>query len=91
MKTKVTNKRNNLISPDDVYIGRPSQWGNPFTIGKHGDRDEVIKKFIDHFDQKEFRNRVRQQLQGKHLVCWCKPAACHGDWLAMIADQEIEE
>ncbi|MFM7243676.1 MAG: DUF4326 domain-containing protein, partial [Planctomycetaceae bacterium] len=22
----------------DVYIGRPSKWGNPFEIGRDGDR-----------------------------------------------------
>lgn len=25
-----------------VYIGGPSKWGNPFVIGKHGTRAEVI-------------------------------------------------
>ncbi|PIW12451.1 MAG: hypothetical protein COW35_01440, partial [Candidatus Infernicultor aquiphilus] len=29
----------------DVYIGRPSKWGNPFTIGKDGTRSEVIEKY----------------------------------------------
>ena len=29
----------------DVYIGRPSKYGNPFEIGKDGNRTEVIKKF----------------------------------------------
>lgn len=29
----------------DVYIGRPSKWGNPFVIGKHGTRDEVIQRY----------------------------------------------
>ena len=27
---------------NDVFIGRPSKWGNPFIIGKDGDREEVI-------------------------------------------------
>jgi hypothetical protein len=25
-----------------VYIGRPSKWGNPFVVGKHGQRGECI-------------------------------------------------
>jgi len=90
MKTTVHNMRNGP-QYNSVYIGRPGQWGNPFIIGIHGDRDEVIKKFIDRFNAKEGRNRVRKELRGKALMCWCKPAACHGDWLAMIANQEIEE
>ncbi len=28
----------------DVYIGRGSKWGNPFHIGKDGNRKEVIDK-----------------------------------------------
>jgi hypothetical protein len=31
--------------PYDVYIGRPSKWGNPFQIGRDGTRDEVIAKY----------------------------------------------
>jgi len=32
-------------SPYDVYIGRPSKWGNPFAIGRDGDRATVIRKY----------------------------------------------
>ena len=31
----------------DVYIGRPSKWGNPFTIGIHGTREQVIQMYRD--------------------------------------------
>ena len=33
--TKVVNKYHENY---DVYIGRGSKWGNPFVIGKDGDR-----------------------------------------------------
>ena len=29
----------------DVYIRRPSKWGNPFSIGVDGTREEVIEKY----------------------------------------------
>ncbi|MDQ5843653.1 MAG: DUF4326 domain-containing protein [Thermoproteota archaeon] len=32
------------VEPFDVYIGRPSKWGNPFKIGKDGSREEVIQR-----------------------------------------------
>ena len=32
-KTKVINIR---FHDYDVYIGRPSRWGNPYSIGKDG-------------------------------------------------------
>lgn len=35
---KVLNKHKDKIPPNAVYVGRPSQWGNPFVRGKDGDR-----------------------------------------------------
>lgn len=32
-------------SRHDVYVGRPSKWGNPFAIGRDGTRQEVIDKY----------------------------------------------
>ena len=42
MKTVVVNKR---LEKCDIYIGRPSLFGNPFKIGKDGTRAEVIEKY----------------------------------------------
>ena len=62
-------------APYDVYIGRPSKWGNPFVIGTHGDRDEVCERF-----KNEILPKLNvSSLRGKHLVCFCKPQRCHGD------------
>lgn len=74
----------------DVYIGRPSIFGNPYTIGKDGDREEVLVAYQVYFDKriesdKEFRDAV-EQLKGKRLGCWCKPLACHGDIIAEYLD-----
>ncbi len=33
----------------DVFIGRPSKWGNPFIIGKDGTREEVLEKYSNIF------------------------------------------
>jgi len=35
-------KSRRTYSGPGVYVGRPSKWGNPFTIGPDGTRDEVI-------------------------------------------------
>jgi hypothetical protein len=32
-------------APFDIYIGRPSNWGNPFVIGRDGNREQVIEKY----------------------------------------------
>lgn len=85
-KTQVVHcKKSNY----DVYIGRPSDWGNPFVIGKDGDRADVIRKYRNWImRQPDLLARVKKELQGQRIACWCKPEACHGDVLAEIADAE---
>lgn len=69
----------------DVYIGRPGPWGNPFEIGKDGNRDEVIAKYRTWLlAQPQLLAQVRT-LQGKTLGCWCSPKPCHGDVLSQLA------
>ncbi len=84
----VVNKRSHKPTPDDVYIGRPSKWGNPFVIGKDGNRADVISKYRNWLLSQPHLMSDVKSLKGKTLVCWCKPAACHGDVLAEFACQE---
>jgi hypothetical protein len=77
--------------PHDVYIGRPSKFGNPFVVGVDGDRDEVIAKHAEWiYTQPELMAAIKTELQGKRLACWCRPKkkSCHGDILAWIADMD---
>lgn len=68
----------------DVYIGRPSIWGNPFSIGKDGRRKEVIRKYEQWIRNKpELLNRLHE-LKGMTLGCWCSPKSCHGDVLIKL-------
>jgi len=72
--------------PYDVYIGRPSVWGNPYAIGNDGDRAEVIAKFERYLvNNPRLLARVGE-LKGKTLGCWCAPKACHGEVLARYAE-----
>lgn len=71
----------------DVYIGRPSKWGNPFVIGKDGTRATVIAKY-----EKWIRSRPEliadlHELRGKVLGCWCSPKPCHGDVLVKLVNE----
>lgn len=64
----------------DIYIGRGSKWGNPFEIGKHGTREEVIQKYKEWIvDQPQFADL--EELRGKILGCFCYPLKCHGNVL----------
>lgn len=63
------------IPVGSVYIGRKSPWGNPFVVGRHGKREEVIERFrvevLPDLDLTELR--------GRHLICHCAPLPCHGN------------
>jgi len=73
----------------DVYIGRPSKWGNPFTIGKDGTRDEVVEKYKEWVLKQPELMKALPELEGKILGCWCSPKACHGDVLVSILDKGV--
>lgn len=74
----------------DVYIGRPSKWGNPFEIGKDGDRKEVIRKYRDWIlTQEDLLNQLHV-LKGKTLGCWCYPLRCHGDVLVELINDRLQ-
>lgn len=68
----------------DVYIGRPSKWGNPFIIGRDGTREEVIEKYREYIMQRPDLLSDLHELKGKVLGCWCKPKPCHGDVLVEL-------
>ena len=85
---KVLNKRVHGVPKGAVYVGRPSKFGNPFTIGKDGSREEVIQKFeawlfvADENSSPPMLITIDlHSLRGKDLVCWCAPEACHAQIL----------
>lgn len=82
--TKVVHKKHH----HDVYIGRPSKWGNPFEIGKDGTRQQVIKKYEEWIRQQPDLLNQLDELNGKILGCWCKPLPCHGDVLVKLIHEK---
>lgn len=85
---KVLNKR--FKQEDGVYIGRPSVWGNPYEIGKDGNRQEIIEKYKLYLESRpDLIEKAKQELKGKNLVCWCSPLPCHGDILIKVANEFI--
>ena len=83
---KVLNRKVSGVPKGAVYVGRPSKWGNPFVIGKHGTRDEVVAKCRVHLLGNRELMAALPELRGKDLVCWCAPCACHGDVLVELAN-----
>jgi hypothetical protein len=78
----------------DVYIGRPSKFGNPFSYKdgtlaqfKVANRDEAVQKYEEWLlSQPELVKAAKEELKGKVLACWCAPLNCHGDVLLKIAN-----
>jgi hypothetical protein len=64
-----------------IYVGRPSKWGNPFKIGKHGTREEVVAKYETWLQNKLAEDYAfLSELKGHDIACWCKPEElCHAD------------
>jgi hypothetical protein len=88
---KVINRASSDCQDGAVFIGRPSVWGNPFVIGRDGDRAEVVLKFENYIRAKPaLMTRARTELRGKNLLCFCAPRACHGDVLLRIANEDDE-
>ncbi len=82
-KTKVVN-----VSDDyDVFIGRPSKWGNPYMIGRDGNRAAVIEKYRIWLMSKTSLMAGLGELEGKRLGCFCAPKACHGGVLVELIER----
>lgn len=71
--------------PYDVYIGRPSKWGNPYPLSDEGEREEVVELYRRYLwrciKEGSITRSEMVELVGKTLGCWCTPKPCHGDIL----------
>ena len=75
----------------DEYIGRGSRWGNPFVIGVHGNRAEVISQYDKWIRTQPGLIAALPELKGKILGCYCSPLRCHGEILiSLMKEQGIE-
>jgi len=75
----------------DLYIGRGSKWGNPYKIGRDGDRAEVIALYERHVrEERPDLRAALPELHGKALGCYCAPLPCHGDVLAQLVAEQLE-
>lgn len=91
MPTLVVNRR---YEPYDIYIGRPSKWGNPFTHRRYyqsdlkivATRDEAVERYREWIKTQPQLLSALHELKGKRLGCWCAPLRCHGEILAELAD-----
>jgi hypothetical protein len=83
METRVVNIR---FKHYDTYIGRGSRWGNPFRIGKDGDRFEVVLKYYTYLLSRPDLIQSLPTLRGHRLGCYCSPELCHGEVLVALLE-----
>lgn len=77
----------------DIYIGRGSIWGNPFThLPLHetkaevqvGSRMESIQRYEEWVRAQPHLLARISELDGKRLGCYCAPLPCHGEVLVKL-------
>lgn len=86
---RVVNRRDER---EDVYIGRGSPLGNPFTSMQGGaskaeffvaTRAEAVASYRvwlwNEIKEGRITPEYLRSLDGKKLGCYCYPKACHGD------------
>lgn len=86
---RVWNMRDTSTPASAVRVDRATRWGNPFVIGKDGDRAAVVELYRRYLWEQmnhpqtgaSFRESMLTELEGRDLRCWCAPEPCHGDVL----------
>lgn len=83
----------------DVYIGRGSPWGNPFTHLRLNDtlasvqvatREEAIARYEEWVIMQADLMTDLPNLRGLRLGCHCRPLICHGDVLVKLLNGHVE-
>lgn len=103
VKTSVVSK---YKGKHDLYVGRGSEWGNPFSDKADSKAEfivkpeEVMPKFREWFknrirNEEGFARKVLLNLHGKILGCYCeggKPchAAIMASWADLLAEKSTE-
>lgn len=86
MATRVVNRASG--ERYDVNVAAPSMYANPFVIGIHGTRHEVVAMYERHARSSLALLAAIKKLRGLTLGCHCTPLECHADVIARIADEQ---
>jgi hypothetical protein len=83
----------------DIYVGRPSEWGNPFTHRAEAGhnpaglasflvatRAEAIARYEEWLLSQPVLLARLPELRGRVLGCWCAPLPCHAEVLVRYAN-----
>jgi hypothetical protein len=82
--------------PYDVYIGRPSVWGNPHALGfqcglchEEHTRSEAVSLYEEYArGNPKLLELIKELPESTVLGCWCKPPlACHGHVIVKLWEE----
>jgi hypothetical protein len=91
--------RPRALPPTWTYIGRgsqkfgvpPSVWGNPFVVGRDGDRVTCVKAYYELLLRSPPLLERLPELRGQVLACHCGPSEeCHADALIRAFTEKCE-
>ena len=101
---EVVNMYTHEVTPHDIYVGRRSALGNPFSLDIYGpSRAEVIKLYNVWLQEKlqandaavcDQLNHIASEVAAGHpvkLVCYCKPHDCHADLIRKLILKELKK
>ncbi len=77
------------VGEHEMRVDRSTKWGNPFVMGKHGDREQVISMYREHLWKQIQEGEVTvdelASMAGMNLYCWCAPKPCHANVIEQAA------
>jgi hypothetical protein len=92
------------MPPNTIKVDRSTAWGNPFVIGKDGDREACVVRYRELLRgrvagapdaiatlqaRREYTIAHIDELRGKNLACWCRTGQpCHADVLLEMANRD---
>lgn len=88
-RIQLSRKKGWKLPANTVVAARPRRWGNPFRVDiSNGiDAETAVHLFKRANSHPHAKKRIREELHGKNLACWCKIGTpCHADVLLKIAN-----
>jgi hypothetical protein len=80
------------MAEGDVYVGRPTKWGNPHRVGPLT-AEAAVARYRDDLLAGRLPVTVadaERELRGRNLLCWCAPGRpCHADVLLDVANRPV--
>jgi hypothetical protein len=103
-RVQLSRKKGWRMPPNTVKVARPSQWGNPFVVGKPHPSctpEEIAagaEPLAREWCVETYGALARlgtfgdvSTLRGKNLACWCRlDQPCHADILLELANRPKE-